>query len=87
MTNGAAAQLNALKAIGPVVFVAPEQFLTILSNSKDPLVVQSLPSLFAPYKYLTSHKGLTFFTRSKEALLIPASTQIITAKKISVPQV
>ena len=96
MTNGAvaagvagsvAAAAEALKAIGAIIFVEPHDFLAILEKTEKPLVVHSPCGLWTRYKYLTSYKGLTFFTKSKDALLIPASVETITAKKIVIPQI
>ena len=93
MTNGAtgaagvaAAIAEALKAMGPIVCVEPQDFLAILERTEKPLVVHSPSGLLTKYKYLTSYKGLTFFTKSKDALLIPGSVEIIMARKIVVPQ-
>jgi hypothetical protein len=97
MTNGvagvagaggaAAAIAEALKAMGPIVCVEPPDFLAILGKAEKPLVVHSPSGFMTKYKYLTSYKGLTFFTKSKEALLIPGSVEMIAAKKIVVPQI
>jgi hypothetical protein len=80
------AAIEALKAMGPIVCVEPQDFLDILQKVKEPLVVYSLGGFFTKRRYLTSYKGLVFFTQSKEALLIPASVELVAAKKISVPQ-
>ena len=88
-TGGAAAAAaiaQALKAMGSVICIEPQEFLAILEKSEKPLVVQSPSGLMTKYKYLTSYKGLTFFTKSKDPLLIPGSVELITAKKIVVPQ-
>jgi hypothetical protein len=89
MSNGAvvaaAAATNAIKAMGAVVVVEPEVFLDILQRAEKPLVVYSPAGFMTKYKYLTSYKGLVFFTKSKEALLIPTSVEAITAKKIEIP--
>lgn len=92
MTNGAAgaavaaaAIANAIKAMGPIVIVEPQVFLDILQRTEKPLVVHSPAGLMTKYKYLTSYKGLIFFTKSKDALLIPASAETISAKKIELP--
>ena len=90
MTNGAAvaaAMAEALKAVGAIIVIEPHDFLDILKKTEKPLVVHSPSGFMTQYKYLTSYKGLTFFTKSKEALLIPASVETITAKKISIPQI
>ncbi|OHB60169.1 MAG: hypothetical protein A2167_08285 [Planctomycetes bacterium RBG_13_46_10] len=91
MANGAAgaavvaAIANAIKAMGSIVVVEPQEFLNILRKTEKPLVVYSPAGLVTKYKYITSYKGLVFFTKSKEALLIPASAETITARKIEVP--
>jgi len=92
MTNGAgaagamAAIANAIKASGAIVRVEPQEFLNILSKVKEPLVVYSRAGFLTQHKYLTSYKGLIFFAKSKEQLLIPASVEIVNAKKIWVPE-
>ena len=92
MTNGAGAAgaaaviAEALKAMGAIVCVEPQEFLAILERAEKPLVVHSPGGLLTKQKYLTSYKGLVFFTKSNEALLIPASVEMVTAKKIWVPQ-
>lgn len=82
-----AANIEALKAIGPIVCVEPQQFLAVLEKVEEPLVVHSPSTLWGKHKYLTSYKGFVFFTKSKDTLLIPASVEVVAAKKISVPQV
>ena len=94
MSNGAAAggaaglvaMMEAQKAIGAIIIVEPQDFLGILGKEEKPLVVHSPGGLLTKYKYLTSYKGLAFFTKSKEPLLIPASVETIAAKKIVIPQ-
>ena len=92
MTNGAvvgamaaAAMMNAVKASGSIIFVEPEDFINIVNKNRDGLVVYSPAGTFSKYKYLTSYKGLFFFTKSKQELLISASVEIVKAKKIWVP--
>ena len=96
MTNGAtgaaafgavgAAIANALKASGAIISVEPQEFLTILERAENPLVVHSPSGFLTKYKYLTSYKGLIFFSQSKDPLLIPASIELVAAKKIWIPQ-
>ena len=85
-TGAAAAIANAIKAMGAIVCVEPEEFLAVLKRTEGPLVVHSFGGLLVKHKYLTSYKGLTFFTKSKEELLIPSSVEMVTAKKIWIPQ-
>jgi hypothetical protein len=77
---------NAIKASGAIVRVEPQEFLNILGKVKEPLVVHSPAGFLTQHKYLTSYKGLVFFARSKEQLVIPASTEIVSAKKIWIPE-
>ena len=77
---------EASKAIGPIICVEPQEFLALLRRAEKPLVIQSSSGLFTKYRYLTSYKGLTFFTKSKEPLQIPGSAESIKAKKILIPQ-
>jgi hypothetical protein len=82
----AAAVANAIKASGTIVRVSPTNFLKILSKSDEPLVVVAEGGVFSiSYQYLTSYKGLAFFTKSKEPLQLDGSAEIITADKIWIP--
>ena len=85
---GAAAAINeAIKASGPIVQVEPEQFLRLLSKTESPLVVTAATTfLRTRYKYLTSYKGLIFYAKSATPLELSMSVEVITAKKISIPE-
>jgi hypothetical protein len=37
------------------------------------------------YRYLTSYKGLAFYTRARAPLDLPAGTELVQARKIWVP--
>ena len=81
-----AAQHNAIKAMGSFVIVEEQEFLKVLEKEENPAVVYCEAGFFSKNKYLTSYKGFLFFTKSKEFLPLPASVEIILAKKISVPE-
>lgn len=82
----AAAIAEAIRASGVLVRVQPAEFAKILARAKDPLVISAEASLFSrKFQYLTSYKGLAFFTSSKEAIQIPAGVEVITAKKMYIP--
>ena len=96
MTNGAAAGgaaaaagaaiAQAIKASGAIVRVGPNDFMEILRRSERPLVVCARGGFFSTnYQYLSSYKGLAFFTKSPMELTLPGSAEIITAKKIWIP--
>jgi hypothetical protein len=83
----AAAIAQAIKASGVIVQVEPDDFLNILNRQKaGALVVHALGGFFSTnYRYLTSYKGLAFFTKASEPLELPAGTELIQAKAIWVP--
>ena len=82
----AAAIANAIKASGVLVRLEPEEFLKILHRQEEPLVVQS-PAGFLQrgWCYLTSYKGLAFFTKSREPLMLSGRALVVSAKSISIP--
>jgi hypothetical protein len=83
----AAAIANAIKASGVLVNVSPEDFAAILRRADKPLVVAAQGGFFSTsYKYLTSYKGLAFYTKSPAPLVLPADAEIVRAKGISIPQ-
>ena len=82
----AAAIAEASRASGTIVNVSPEGFQVILRKNETPLVVAARGGVFGNrYDYLTSYKGLCFFTRSSEQVQLPTRAEIVSAKKIWVP--
>jgi len=82
------AMANAIKASGVVVRVEATDFMKILKKEAEPLVVIGKGGVFSKHhQYLTSYKGLAFFTTSTLALELPGKVQIIAAKTISIPDV
>jgi hypothetical protein len=82
----AAAAANAIKASGVIVHVEPEAFLGILDRQRGLLVVHATGGFFSTnYQYLTSYKGLAFFTKCAAPLPLPADTELVQARSISVP--
>ncbi len=82
----AAAIAQALKASGAIVRQKPEEFLKILHRSKDPLVVITEGGLFSKhYEYMTSYKGLAFYTKAETPLQLPAGAEVVAADDIWIP--
>jgi hypothetical protein len=82
----AAAIAEAIKASGVIVNVAPEDFLRIVQRQQEPLVVHAIGGFISTnYQYLTSYKGLAFFTKSPDPLDLPRGSEIVQAKKIWIP--
>ncbi len=94
MTNGAAAGsaaaaaaiANAIKASGVLVRMEPREFLSVLSRCENPLVVVAECGVFSrKHQYLTSYKGLAFYTKSSTPLPIGSHAEVISARKIVIP--
>jgi hypothetical protein len=89
MTNGAvaaAAIANAIKASGAIIRVENRDFQSIIQRSQKPLVVVSGKSFWSPsYKYLSSYKGLAFYTKSSQPLNLPGDSEIISCNQIYIP--
>ena len=84
--GAAAAIAQAIKASGVVIRVAPYEFRKIIIRMPDPLVVIAQGGVFSTkYRYLTSYKGLAFFTKSDTPLDLPAVADVVTAERIWVP--
>jgi len=83
----AAAIANATLASGAVVHMEPYDFQVILGMTERPLVVCALGGwIWKTYKYTTSYRGLIFYTSSKTPLELPKDAEVITANRISVPE-
>ncbi len=83
----AAETANAIKASGAVIRVEPADFEAILRKIDAPLVVQAEGGVFSrKYHYLTSYKGLIFYTRSPTPLPLPSKVELIAARKIWIPE-
>jgi hypothetical protein len=60
--------------------------MKILDKNKDALVVTTKGGLIkANHQYLTSYKGLAFFTKSSTPLMLPGSAEVIISKQIWIP--
>lgn len=82
----AAAIQQAIKASGVIVTLTPEAWLEMVSKQSEPLVIQSEYGFFSKhFAYLTSYKGLAFYTRSPIPLPLPRGIELINAKTIWVP--
>lgn len=83
----AAAMANATKASGAIVKVEPDVFQTIAGKMDGPLIVRAEGGWRTKhYKYLTSYKGLFFFTKSPVELSFMSRAELIYAGKIWVPE-
>ncbi len=82
----AAAIAQAIKASGVLVRVEPSEFMRILHRQDETLVVMARGGFFEPgWRYLTSYKGLAFFTKSPDPLPLPGRAEVVEARKIWIP--
>jgi hypothetical protein len=82
----AAAVAQAIKASGVLVRVEPTEFLRVLQRQQEPLVVHATAGFFGTYyQYLTSYKGLAFYTKSSSPLSLPSGCETIKAGGIWIP--
>ena len=82
----AATIANAIKASGAIVNVQPSDFLAIAERADKPLIVIAPKTFWSSgYKYLTSYRGLIFYTKSADHLMLPGHAEIIAAQKIWIP--
>ena len=81
-----AAIANAIKATGVVVRLEPSEWMTVLKRNENAVVVVASGGMFKKsFRYLTSYRGLAFFTTSDQQLVLPGRVEVITAKSISLP--
>ncbi len=81
-----AANVQALKASGTIVRLEPEVFLKLINKSEAPLVVTAPGGCFRKHiKYLTSYKGLAFYTQSPTPLSLPNKAEVVAARAIWMP--
>jgi hypothetical protein len=82
----AAAIAQATKASGVIVRVAPYDFAQIVEMNEEPLVVHAPGGFFSSkHSYLTSFRGLAFFTKSDAPLQFDAHCLLVEAQKIWIP--
>jgi hypothetical protein len=82
----AAAIANAIKASGAIVRVDPGDFRKIVARGENQLVVIAPGGFFRnKHNYLTSYRGLFFFTRAAEPLSLPGTCEVVKADKIWIP--
>src|SRR2546429_9715130 len=82
----AAAIAQAIKASGVVVRVEPANFQRILNQQDEPIVVCARGGFFRiHWRYLTTYKGLAFFTMSPDPLPLPGRAHLIDAPSIWIP--
>ncbi len=78
--------IEAPRVFGTTVTLEPEDFQAILEKQDQPLVViQKWGFFVTEYRYLTSYKGLAFYTKSGEQLALPPGTELVRARSMYLP--
>ena len=84
--GAAAAIAQAIKASGAIVAVDPADFQSILDRADSPVVVCATGGFLSKkFQYLTSYKGLAFFTKSDMPLPLTSRVELVEAKSIWIP--
>ncbi|HEY3412693.1 MAG TPA: hypothetical protein VGM51_06515 [Armatimonadota bacterium] len=82
----AAAVANAIKAMGAIVEVTPEDFTSIVARAEKPIVIVANGGWLQPkHQYLTSYKGFVFHAHSDDFLMLDSDVELLTAKSIWIP--
>lgn len=82
----AAAIAQATKASGAIIKMDPAEFKKILNKAESPLVAHAVGGFWGKnYQYLTSYKGLFFFCKSKEPVVLPGTVEVVMCEKIWIP--
>lgn len=77
---------QAIKASGAIVEVSPADFMNLMDQVEEPLIVVSQGGTFKKYyQYLAGYQGLVFYTKSPDMLQFIEGAQVVQAKKIWIP--
>jgi hypothetical protein len=81
-----AVMIQAIKASGTLIRIEPSEFQKLINKSESPLVITAPGGIFTSYiRYLTSYKGLTFYTQSAAPLSLPSKAEVVAARTIWIP--
>ena len=82
----AAVVAQAIKASGVLVRIEPDEFVRIVGQQDEPLVIRARGGVFKKYwRYLVGYKGLAFLADSPDHLPLPGRAQVMDAKQIWIP--
>jgi hypothetical protein len=82
----AAIAANAVKAMGGIVQLEPEDFQRLVQRIDDALVVTAETRFLGTrYQYITGHPGLVFYAKSREPLRLGSRAEVVRARRIAMP--
>jgi hypothetical protein len=77
---------NAVKMNGVFVRITPQDFLKLINEKENLMIVHSETGIFTnQYLYLTSYNGFIFYCKNKEQLPLPSKHEKIFSNSISLP--
>lgn len=80
-------EMQATRSFGIITQVGRETFIEIIGRQDKPLILESTGGIFRKhYRYLTSYKGITFFTKCYNAVNLPTNAEIIKVHNIRIPE-
>ena len=78
--------IRAARASGVIVRIGAQDFGALVRRAPDPLVVTCEGGFFRKsHEYLTSYKGLAFYTKSAEPIALPPGAEVVAATRIWIP--
>ncbi|MEN1680702.1 MAG: hypothetical protein AAGJ46_14020 [Planctomycetota bacterium] len=77
---------QATRASGVIIRLGESEFLAVVQRAEAPMVVTATTGMFSKkHQYLTSYKGLAFYTKADTPLPLPPTCELVQAKGIWVP--
>jgi hypothetical protein len=77
---------HALRMNGAFVKLTPEDFQNLLNRNEGLAVVTTSTTFFGTtFTYVTSHKGLIFFCKTKSQLSVSTKHETILAQTVALP--
>ena len=78
--------MNATRATGVIVHVDAGDFQALIKRAVEPMILVARGGVFKKhYQYMTTYKGLAFFTRSDRPLEFAGRHEKIMVKKLWIP--
>ena len=85
-THGSQAAWQAIKASGAIVDVEPDAFTQVVRRLERPLVLVREPTTWSrKHRYLVAYKGFVLHTKSKTALVLPNTVELVRVKRVWTP--
>ena len=82
----AAAIANAIKAHGGIIKLNRDEYVKLLNKADKPLVAFAEGGFFGKnYQYLFNYRGLFFHCKTKEAIRLPGTVEVVMCEKIMIP--